>query len=65
MVTITKSWKSLAEYLKSPYISLFNNGTLPLITALQALRITGEVITTLHSFVATTLIVVEWYRQFL
>ncbi len=46
--------KALAEYLKSPYISLFTNGTLPLITALQALRITGEVITTPYSFVATT-----------
>lgn len=46
--------KELAEYLKVPYISLFTNGTLPLITALQALRITGEVITTPYSFVATT-----------
>jgi dTDP-4-amino-4,6-dideoxygalactose transaminase len=46
--------KALAEYLGVPYISLFTNGTLPLITALQALRITGEVITTPYSFVATT-----------
>lgn len=46
--------KALAEYLDVPYISLFTNGTLPLITALQALRITGEVITTPYSFVATT-----------
>lgn len=46
--------KALAEYLKVPYISLFTNGTLPLITALQALHITGEVITTPFSFVATT-----------
>lgn len=46
--------KALAEYLKVPYISLFTNGTLPLITAFQALRITGEVITTPYSFVATT-----------
>ncbi len=46
--------KALAEYLKVPYVSLFTNGTLPLITALQALRITGEVITTPYSFVATT-----------
>lgn len=46
--------KSLCEYLKVPYISLFTNGTLPLICALQALRITGEVITTPYSFVATT-----------
>lgn len=46
--------KTLADYLKVPYISLFTNGTLPLLTALQALRITGEVITTPYSFVATT-----------
>ena len=46
--------KALAKYLKVPYVSLFTNGTLPLITALQALRITGEVITTPYSFVATT-----------
>ncbi len=45
---------ALAKYLKVPYVSLFTNGTLPLITALQALRITGEVITTPYSFVATT-----------
>ena len=45
---------ALCEYLKVPYISLFTNGTLPLITSLQALRITGEVITTPYSFVATT-----------
>lgn len=46
--------KALCDYLGVPYISLFTNGTLPLITALQALRITGEVITTPFSFVATT-----------
>ncbi|MDR0732944.1 MAG: DegT/DnrJ/EryC1/StrS family aminotransferase [Dysgonamonadaceae bacterium] len=46
--------KALSEYLKVPHISLFTNGTLPLITALQALRITGEVITAPYSFVATT-----------
>lgn len=46
--------KELAAYLKVPYISLFTNGTLPLLTAMQALRITGEVITTPYSFVATT-----------
>ena len=45
---------ALSEYLKVPYVSLFTNGTLPLITALQALHITGEVITTPYSFVATT-----------
>lgn len=46
--------KELTDYLKVPYVSLFTNGTLPLLTALQALRITGEVITTPYSFVATT-----------
>lgn len=47
--------QALAEYLRVPYISLFTNGTLPLITALQALGITeGEVITTPYSFVATS-----------
>lgn len=46
---------ALAEYLGVPYISLFTNGTLPLITALQALNLSaGEVITTPYSFVATT-----------
>lgn len=45
--------KELCDYLKVPYISLFTNGTLPIITALQALRVTGEVITTPYSFVAT------------
>ena len=40
--------------MKVPYLSLFTNGTLPLITALQALCIKGEVITTPYSFVATT-----------
>jgi dTDP-4-amino-4,6-dideoxygalactose transaminase len=46
--------KELAEYLGVKYISLFSNGTLALITALQALNITGEVVTTPFSFVATT-----------
>ena len=46
--------EELAKYLKVPYLSLFTNGTLPLISALQAMRITGEVITTPFSFVATT-----------
>ncbi|MCQ2312928.1 MAG: DegT/DnrJ/EryC1/StrS family aminotransferase [Paludibacteraceae bacterium] len=47
--------KQLSEYLGVPYLSLFTNGTLPLITALQALGIhEGEVITTPYSFVATT-----------
>jgi dTDP-4-amino-4,6-dideoxygalactose transaminase len=46
--------KELADHLGVKYLSLFANGTLALITALQALRITGEVITTPFSFVATT-----------
>ncbi|MCQ2959611.1 MAG: DegT/DnrJ/EryC1/StrS family aminotransferase [Bacteroidales bacterium] len=46
--------KQLAEYLGVEYISLFSNGTLALITALQALNVTGEVITTPYSFVATS-----------
>lgn len=46
--------QELAEFLSVPYISLFTNGTLALVTALQVLRITGEVITTPYSFVATT-----------
>lgn len=46
--------KELADYLGVKYISLFSNGTLALITALQALNIKGEVITTPFSFVATT-----------
>lgn len=45
---------ALRDYLRVPEVSLFTNGTLPLLTALQALRITGEVITTPYSFVATT-----------
>ena len=44
----------LCKYLGVKYLSLFSNGTLALITALQALRISGEVITTPYSFVATT-----------
>jgi len=46
--------KELARHLGVKYLSLFANGTLALVTALQALRITGEVITTPFSFVATT-----------
>ena len=46
--------KALCEYLGVKHISLFSNGTLALVTALQALRITGEVITTPFSFVAST-----------
>lgn len=44
---------ALAGYLGVEHISLFTNGTIALVTALQALRITGEVITTPYSFVAT------------
>ena len=46
--------KQLADYLGVKYVSLFVNGTMALISALQVLRITGEVITTPYSFVATT-----------
>lgn len=46
--------KELTDYLGVKYLSLFANGTLALVTALQALRIAGEVITTPFSFVATT-----------
>jgi len=44
---------ALAKYLGVPYVSLFTNATIALVTALQSLRITGEVITTPYSFVAT------------
>ncbi|KFK97886.1 MULTISPECIES: dTDP-4-amino-4,6-dideoxy-D-glucose aminotransferase VioA [unclassified Serratia (in: enterobacteria)] len=44
----------LCNYLGVEYISLFNNATIALITALQAMRISGEVITTPYSFVATS-----------
>ncbi len=46
--------KALAIFLGVPYVSLFANGTLALMAALQCLRIKGEVITTPYSFVATT-----------
>lgn len=46
--------EELCEYLGVEYISLTANGTLALIIALQALRISGEVITTPYSFVAST-----------
>jgi len=46
--------KELADYLGVKHLSLFANGTLALLTALQVLKITGEVITTPFSFVATT-----------
>ncbi len=44
---------ALAEHLGVEHVCLFSNGTLALVTALQALRVTGEVITTPYSFVAT------------
>lgn len=50
----TKLEHALCEYLGVEYISLFTNGTIALITALQSLQITGEVITTPYSFVATS-----------
>jgi len=46
--------KALSDYLRVEHISLFANGTLALVTALQSLKITGEVITTPYSFVATS-----------
>ena len=45
--------QALCDYLGVNHLALFTNGTLALVTALQALRITGEVITTPYSFVAT------------
>lgn len=46
--------EALCSYLKVPYISLFTNGTLPLIAAMKVLDIKGKVITTPYSFVATS-----------
>jgi dTDP-4-amino-4,6-dideoxygalactose transaminase len=46
--------RKLCEYLGVEHLCLFTNGTVALVTALQALKITGEVITTPYSFVATT-----------
>ncbi|MDP2829656.1 MAG: DegT/DnrJ/EryC1/StrS family aminotransferase [Sulfuricellaceae bacterium] len=46
--------QALCEYLGITHIALFTNGTIALVTALQALRVTGEVITTPYSFVATS-----------
>ena len=46
--------RALAEYLGVPEVALFNNGTIALLTALKALDVTGEVITTPYSFVATS-----------
>ncbi len=49
----TRFEQALCEQLGVEHLSLFTNGTLALVTALQSLRITGEVITTPYSFVAT------------
>ncbi len=46
--------EELSKYLGVEHIALFTNGTIALVTALQSLRITGEVITTPYSFVATS-----------
>lgn len=46
--------RELCDYLGVKYISLFANGTIALVTALQALKIAGDVITTPYSFVATS-----------
>ena len=45
--------QALCHYLGVPEVALFNNGTNALLTALQAMNLTGEVITTPYSFVAT------------
>ena len=54
--------KALCEYLGVEHLALFVNGTIALVTALQALRITGEVITTPYSFVATAQVVFQALR---
>ncbi len=45
--------QALCEYLGVEYLSLFTNGTIALVTAIQSMRVTGEVITTPYSFIAT------------
>ncbi len=45
--------KKLQDLLKVPNLSLFNNGTIALITACQSLRLSGDVITTPFTFPAT------------
>lgn len=45
---------NVCEFLKSPHLSLFNNGTIALMVAVQSLRLQGEVITTPFTFPATT-----------
>jgi len=55
--------QALCDYLGVNHVALFSNATLALITALQALRVTGEVITTPYSFCCNiALTVVEWYQ---
>ncbi|MDU9002729.1 DegT/DnrJ/EryC1/StrS family aminotransferase [Sedimentitalea todarodis] len=58
----TEFERQLADYLGVPHISLFNNGTIALVTALQAMGNDGEVITTPFSFVATSHAIM-WNRQ--
>ena len=53
--------QELATFLGVKYVSLFANGTLALLTALQTLKISGEVITTPYSFVATTNVL--WWNK--
>lgn len=50
----TRLEEELCRHLGVEHISLFTNGTIALVSALQALRTTGEVITTPYSFVATS-----------
>src|SRR5690606_23901399 len=45
--------QALCDYLDVPEVALFNNGTNALLTALQSVDLTGEVITTPYSFIAT------------
>ncbi len=45
--------KKVRNLLKVPYVSIFNNGTIALLTAIKALKLTGEVITTPFTFPAT------------
>jgi dTDP-4-amino-4,6-dideoxygalactose transaminase len=46
--------RELCNYFETDNVCLFNNGTLALQLALQGMGISGEVITTPYSFVATT-----------
>ena len=53
---------ALAQYLGVPYVSLFTNGTLALLIAIRCLDISGEIITTPYSFVATSH-AIQWNRN--